>query len=175
MKQKPASRLRQLKDIHPAVLAWCAVVLAWFNLLPYLSRLPRGLEWVTKILPDGSGFSFLLGLVFFQAVYSMPAYPLIKASCKSGRATLPRLLILGIVSVFIWYGIKDVDLCCDPNAAVALPSIMFVAMGIAYGLLALQGRFSREQPIDQTDEEKLKAALKRATDAPGWLGRKNSR
>jgi len=175
MKQTPASRLRQLKDVHPAVLAWCAVVLVWFNLLPYLSRLPRGLDWATKILPDGSGFWFLSALVFFQAIYCLPAYPMIKSSCQSGRVTLPRVLILGIVSAFIWYGIKDVDLCCDPNAAVALPSIMFVAMGIAYGLLALERKYSPGESLQQTDEEKLKTALKRATDAPGWLGRKDGR
>src|SRR5210317_460680 len=156
-------------------IAWSVAVLIWLNALPYLSRLYKGLEWVTGILPDGSGFPFLLGLLFVQGMYSLPAIPFVRAMIKSQRPTLPWVIALGIVSAFIVLTFKHVDLCCDANAAIILVNIPLFATGIAFVILAVGQRFGPTKAIDKTGEQRLEEALKKAADSPGWLGDKNRR
>jgi len=167
----PLQILRELRTASPSVKGWSAGILVLFNALPYLGRLPRGLDWVAGILPDGSGLFFIVGLLFFQVIYSLPVLPLARRLLQDRRPTWYWFLTLGIVSLLVGFSMKDVDLCCDPNAAVALPSIAMFATGLAYVLLMIGARFSPEVPDERTDEEKLKAALKKAADSPGWLGR----
>ena len=154
-------------------IAWSVAVLIWLNALPYLSRLYKGWDWVAGILPDGSGFPFLLGLLFVHAIYSLPAIPLVRALNKSQRPTLPWAIALGVVSAFIVFAFKDVDLCCDANAAIILVNIPLFAMGIAFVILAVGQRLSPTETIAQTKEQCLEEALKKAADSPGWLGNKN--
>ena len=159
----------------PRQIAWSVGVLIWLNALPYLGRLYKGWDWVAGILPDGSGFPFLLGLLFIHAMYSLPVIPFVRALKKSQRATLPWAIALGVVSAFIIFAFKDVDLCCDANAAVILVNIPVFAMGIAFVILAVGQRLGPTRAIDQTGEQRLEEALKKAADAPGWLGDKNRR
>jgi hypothetical protein len=159
----------------PKQIAWSVGILVWLNALPYLSRLHKGGDWVAGILPDGSGLPFLLGLLFVHAIYSLPAIPFVRALSKSQRPTLPWVIALGVVSAFIVFAFKDVDLCCDANAAVILVNIPLVAMGIAFVILAVGRKLSPTKMIGQTEEQSLEEALKKAADAPGWLGNKNSR
>jgi hypothetical protein len=133
--------------MSPKLIAWSVGVLIWLNALPYLSRLPQGRDWVAGILPDGSGIPFLLGLLFVHAMYSLPAIPLVRALIKSQKATLPWAIALGVVSAFIAYTFKDVDLCCDANAAVMLVNIPLFAMGIAFVILAVGQRFGQTKAI----------------------------
>ena len=156
-------------------IAWSVGVLVWLNVLPYLGRLNKGWDWVAGILPDGSGFSFLLGLFFVHAIYSLPVIPFVRVLIKSQRPTLPWAIGLGVVSAFSIFAFKDVDLCCDANAAIILVNIPLFAMGIAFVILAVGQRFSPTKAIDQTAEQRLEEALKKAADAPGWLGDQNRR
>jgi hypothetical protein len=157
----------------PRQIAWSVGVLVWLNALPYLSRLHKGGEWVAGILPDGSGFPFLLGLLFVHAIYSLPAIPFVRALIKSQRVTLPWAIALGVVSAFSIFTFKDVDLCCDANAAIILVNIPLFATGIAFVILAVGRRLSPSKAVAQTNEQRLEEALKKAADAPGWLGNKN--
>jgi len=155
------------------LLVWSVGILIWINALPYLSRLHKGWDWVAGILPDGSGFPFLIGLLFVHAIYSLPVIPFVRALIRSRRPTLPWAIALGVVSAFILFTFRDVDLCCDANAAIVLVNIPLLAMGIAFGILALGNRLNPAKTIDQTKEQRLEEALKNAADAPGWLGDKN--
>jgi hypothetical protein len=161
--------------MSPKQIAWSVSVLIWLNALPYLSRLYKGWDWVAGILPDGSGFPFLLGLLFVHAIYSLPVIPFVRAMIRSHRPTLPWVIALGIVSVFIVFTFKDVDLCCDANAAITLVNIPLFAMGIAFVILAVGQRLSPTKTIAQNREQCLEDALKKATDSPGWLGDNNRR
>ena len=155
--------------MSPKQIAWSVGVLIWLNALPYLSRLHRGWDWVSGIIPDGSGFPFLLGLLFVHAMYSLPVIPFVKAMIKSQRPTLPWAIALGVVSAFIVFTFKDVDLCCDANAAIILVNIPLFAMGIAIVILAVGQRLSPKKAIDQTGKRRLEEALKKAANSPGWL------
>ena len=159
----------------PKQIVWSVGVLIWLNTLPYLSRLHKGWDWVTGILPDGSGFPFLLGLLFVHAIYSLPVIPFVRAMIKSQRPTLPWVIALGIVSAFMIFAFKDVDLCCDANAAIILVNIPLFALGIAFVILAAGQRLKPTKTIGQNKEQSLEEALKNAADAPGWLGNKNRR
>ena len=161
--------------MSPNQIAWSVGVLIWLNALPYLSRLYRGWEWVAGILPDGNGFPFLVGLFFVHAIYSLPVIPFVRALIKSQLPTLPWVIALGIVSAFMIFAFKDVDLCCDANAAIILVNIPLFAMGIAFVILAAGQRLSPTKTIAQNKEQCLQEALKKAADAPGWLGNKNRR
>ena len=161
--------------MNPKLIAWSVVVLIWLNALPYLSRLHQGRDWVAGILPDGSGFPFLFGLLFVHAIYSLPVIPFVRALIRSQRPTLPWAIALGVVSAFIIFAFRDVDLCCDANAAIILVNIPLFAMGIAFVILAAGQRLSPTKTIAQNKEQCLQEALKKAADAPGWLGNKNRR
>ena len=126
--------------MSPRQTAWSVGVLIWLNALPYLSRLHNGWDWVAGILPDGSGFPFLLGLLFIHAIYSLPVIPFVRALIKSKRPTLPWGVALVIVSAFITFTFKDVDLCCDANAAIILVNIPLFSMGIAFVIFAVAQR-----------------------------------
>ena len=159
--------------MNPKQIAWSSVVLLWVNALPYLSRLHQGRDWVAGILPDGSGFPFLFGLLFVHTIYSLPVIPFVRALVKSQRPTLPWTIALGVVSALMIFSFKGVDLCCDANAAVILVNIPLVAMGIAFVILAVGQRLIPTKMIGQTEDQSLEEALKKAEDAPGWLGKKN--
>ena len=108
-------------------------------------------------------------------MYSLPVIPFVKAMIKSQRPTLPWAIALGVVSAFIVFTFKDVDLCCDANAAIILVNIPLFAMGIAFVILAVGQRLSPKKAIDQTGKRRLEEALKKAANSPGWLGDKNRR
>lgn len=162
-----------MMKMSPNQITWSVGVFIWLNAIPYLSRLYKGWDWVAGILPDGSGFPFLLGLLFFHVIYSLPVIPFVRAIIKSQRPTLPWVIALGIVSAFSVFTFKDVDLCCDANAAIILVNIPLFAMGIAFVILAVGQRFSATKAIGQTGGQRLEEALKKAADAPGWLGDRN--
>jgi len=144
-------------------------VLFLFNFLPYLSRLHEGKDWIR---PDGHGIVFFLGLVFFHVLYSMPVIPFVRTLIRLQRPTLIWAIVLGLVSAFMFFMWQDVELCCDPNAAVVLVDIPLISMGVAFGLLALGHKFYPPSLLDQPAGQDLKAALRKAEDSPGWLGNK---
>jgi hypothetical protein len=153
-------------------IAWSVAVLVWVNALPYLSRLPRGMNWVAQYLPD-EGFT-LVGLVFFHTLYSAPAIPLIGYLRKSEKPGLSWVLALLAVTALTWLFNKDYDLAADAQAATGLVIFPLCAMGAAYGILALGRRFGKNAGrTENSAENALETALSQARQSPGWLGRKN--
>jgi hypothetical protein len=53
------------------------IILVYVNLVPYVSRIWRGVEWVAQYLPDED--HRLSGLLFFGGFASLPAIPLMVA------------------------------------------------------------------------------------------------
>lgn len=150
-------------------LSWSIVVLIWVNALPYLSRLPRGLDWAAQYLPDDGWLVF--GLIFSHALFSAPAVPLIKSLRESERPGLFWGLALLAVTLFTWVFNKDFDLAADAQAATGLVIFPLMAMGAAYGILALGRKFqNKEGETAHQSESTLEAAIKKARQSPGWLG-----
>ena len=116
-------------------LSWLIGVLIWVNALPYLSRLPRGLDWATQYLPD-EGF-LVPGLILIHAMFSLPAVPLNWSLRKKGKPGVIWALALGVVSVITWYTHKDWDLGADAQAATGLVIFPLFAMVAAYGVLGM--------------------------------------
>ena len=154
-------------------ISWSIGVLIWVNALPYLSRLPRGLDWAAQYLPDEGWLIF--GLLFFHALYSAPAVPLIKSLRESEKPGLSWLLALLAVTLLTWVFNKDYDLAADAQAATGLVIFPLIAMGVAYGILALGRKFRKnEESTADLAESTLDAALKKAQQSPGWLGKKDN-
>lgn len=74
--------------------------------------------------------------------------------------------------MFMFFMWQDVELCCDPNAAIILVNIPLIGMGGAFGLLALGQKPHPISPLELSEDEYLKADLKKAEDSPYWLGKK---
>ena len=153
-------------------VTWAIAILLWVNVLPYLSRLPRGMDWVAQYLPD-EGFT-IVGLVFFHTLYSTPAIPLIKSLRSSERLGLFWALAFLAVTALTWLFNKDHDLAADAQAATGLVVFPLCAMGAAYGILALGRRFGKDKGrTENNSETALETALSQARQSPGWLGKNN--
>ncbi len=90
----------------------------YMNLLPYLARLPRGLEWAMQYLPDKE--HLLGGLIFIHSFYSIPAALLVVSIYVSKKYAIPfvlTFLALTITTVYINHGY---DLSSDAQAAIGL-------------------------------------------------------
>ena len=124
-----------MKILSARQLTWSTGVLIWVNALPYLSRLPRGLDWAAQYLPD-EGF-LVPGLIFIHTMFSLPAVPLIWSLRKKEKPGVIWALALGVVSVITWSTHKDWDLGADAQAATGLVIFPLIAMVAAYGVLAM--------------------------------------
>jgi len=154
-------------------IVWSVGVLIWVNALPYLSRLPKGADWAAQYLPEEG--LLIPGLIFFHAFYSTPAIPLIKSLHESQRPGIPWAIALLAVTVLTWLFNHDYDLASDAQAATGLVIFPLMAMGSAYGILALGRKFQKNQrETANLSESTLDAALKKAQQSPGWLGRRDN-
>ena len=157
----------------PKQITWSVLVLIWVNALPYLSRLPRGLDWAAQYLPDEGLLVF--GLLFFHTFYSAPAVPLIKSLRESGKPGLFWALAFFAVTVLTWAFNMDHDLAADAQAATGLVIFPLMAMGAAYGILALGRKFQKNDgKTANLSGTTLDAALKKAQQSPGWLGKRDN-
>ena len=116
------------------------LIVVWFIALPYLSRLPRGLDWVLSYLPDEG--KLLFGLLFFAAFACLPAIVMIGA-LKSLAPFNPRLallpfLVMSIATILAHY---DYDLSSDAQAAIWLvvAPVIVAFLGGATTVLVLAG------------------------------------
>ncbi|EED35054.1 conserved hypothetical protein [Luminiphilus syltensis NOR5-1B] len=96
-----------------------AAVLLWFLLLPYLSRLPGGIEWVKAYLPDEG--MMLFGLVFFGAFNLLPVVVMSAASkVVPPRPRVVTVIPFVVMSVATVVAHFDYDLSSDAQAAIWL-------------------------------------------------------
>lgn len=159
--------------MNPRQIIWSVGVLIWVNALPYLSRLPKGTDWAAQYLPDEGWLIF--GLIFFHALHSTPAIPLIKSLRESQRPGIPWAIALLTVTALTWFFNYDYDLAADAQAATGLVIFPLMAMGAAYGILALGHKFQKNDgKAANLSESTLDAALKKAQQSPGWLGKRDN-
>lgn len=95
-----------------------AIIFAYVNIVPYISRIWRGLDWVTQYLPD-KGY-LISGLLFFLGFASVPAIPLILAFLL--RKWIPITFVVSTVTAtaLLVYWHHDYDLASDAQAAIGL-------------------------------------------------------
>jgi hypothetical protein len=92
--------------------------LFYINLLPYVSRLPKGFAWAKQYLPDEG--HLIGGLLFFHFFYSIPAGLLIFAIYTNKKPAIPLIstfLTVTIATILFNYGY---DLASDAQAAIGL-------------------------------------------------------
>ena len=90
-------------------------MLLYSNLLPYASRLPRGVDWTSQYWPD-SAITTVITLVCFSA----PALPLILGVYLLWKTWIPFLFSLVATSwqLISWH--HDFDLSGDAQAGINL-------------------------------------------------------
>jgi hypothetical protein len=91
----------------------------WFIALPYLARLPLGLEWALQYLPDEG--KLLFGLAFFSAFNCIPALVAMVAFANSKKAgawvgAIP-FLVMSVATILAHW---NYDLASDAQAAIWL-------------------------------------------------------
>ena len=112
-----------------------ALILIYINILPYLCRLPKGVEWALEILPDKN--HLFQGLLFFHAFYSIPAVLLIIAIFKCKTIVIPCSTSILCISITTTYLLYSFDISADAQSAIGLiflPIITTVIGGIGYGV-----------------------------------------
>ena len=113
-------------------IVYCIAVFVYMNLLPYLCRLPKGIDWAKQYLPD-EGY-LIGGLIFFHCFYSVPAILLIIAIYTSKEYAIPfftTFLTLTTITVYLNHGY---DLASDAQAAIGL--IFMPIISAFLGLIA---------------------------------------
>ena len=96
-----------------------ALLILYFLLLPYLSRIGGGPGWVAQYLPDEA--MLVPGLIFFAAFNAIPAITLIRlAPAWQGVNRLPALLSLAVMTLLTVVFHYDYDLASDAQAAIGL-------------------------------------------------------
>ena len=119
-------------------VAGSVVILAYVNLVPYVCRMWRGVEWVAQYLPDeGHRIS---GLVFFGCFASLPAIPLACAWLLRKRIPVTPVVSIILATALLVFWHHDYDLRSDAQAAVGLVVIpMYVAIitGVVAGFSGL--------------------------------------
>ena len=101
------------------VIARMFVLAGYFILLPYLSRIGGGLDWVAQYVPPPDKLVF--GLLFFGAFSAIPGVVLASLSQGSRPASRPNLvgafIAMSALTVFFHH---DYDLASDAQAAIGL-------------------------------------------------------
>ena len=112
----------------------CLALLAilYINLLPYLCRLPRGIDWAKQYLPDEG--HLVGGLMFFHCFYSIPAVLLILSIYTSKKYAIPFIFTFLTVTIATIYFNYDYDLASDAQAAIGLIFMPIIASFL--GLIA---------------------------------------
>jgi hypothetical protein len=98
--------------------------------IPFLSRMPRGGEWMTQYLPDEG---HLIGGIFFFGAFAMiPAVAVFCAALLSKPPFyLPVVISTLIAIIMLGYWHHDNDLTADAQAAITLVFIPIYAAGLS--------------------------------------------
>ena len=94
------------------------LAILYVNILPYMCRLPKGINWTKQYLPDEG--HLIGGLIFFHCFYSIPAVLLILSIYTSKKYAIPFIftfLTVTIATIYLNYGY---DLASDAQAAIGL-------------------------------------------------------
>jgi hypothetical protein len=99
-------------------------------ILPLLSRLPRGMDWVAQYYPD-KGY-LLIAILFFGGCALVPALVVLVAFlCSRGPRYWPGLFASLVAWAMLIYWHHDNDLAADAQSALTLIFIPLYAAAIA--------------------------------------------
>ena len=97
---------------------------------PFLSRLPRGSDWMAQYLPDEG--HFILGSLFFGAFAMFPALVVFFAARFSQSPFYFPVVFGTLVAIsMLWHWHHDNDLAADAQAAISLVFIPIYSAGLA--------------------------------------------
>jgi len=97
--------------------------MAYVNLVPYASRLWRGLDWVAQYLPfsdKAPSLITLIGIIFLVAFASLPAIPLIVAFLLRKWIPITFFLSIIVATTLLGFWHHNYDLASDAQAAIGL-------------------------------------------------------
>ena len=124
-------------------------LVAYFVVLPYLSRIGGGMDWVAQYLapPD----KLVFGLLFFGAFSAIPGVVLAALSRGSRPACRPALVaaFIAMTALTVFFH-HDYDLASDAQAAIGLVVwpfyvtagglvVVFAVAGITWLFVRLRG------------------------------------
>jgi len=104
--------------------------------MPFLSRLPRGIDWVAQYLPDEG--HLLIGTLLIGTFAMVPAVAVFCAALLSKPPFyFPVLLGTLVATIMLAYWHHDLDLTTNANAPIALVIIPIyaTALGVAGGVI----------------------------------------
>ena len=106
--------------------------------MPFLSRVPRGIDWVAQYLPDEG--HLIGGSLFFGVFALVPAVAVFCAALLSKPPFYFPVLFSAFVATFMLaYWHHDNDLAADAQAAISLIFIPIyaTALGLAGGVIGI--------------------------------------
>lgn len=130
-----------------------AVILVYVNLVPYVCRLWRGLDWAAQYLPDKG--HLISGLLFFGTFASLPAIPLIATYLRRRRNPITFVIAVIVVTVLLSYWHHNYDLASDAQAAIGLvffPIYAAVITGVSAAVLGRIESFIRKRIANQASQ-----------------------
>jgi hypothetical protein len=108
-----------------------ALLIVYFILLPFLSRIGGGPAWVAQYLPD-EGMR-VPGMMFFALFSAIPAIVLIRlAPTWRGANRLPAILMLTVMTLLTVLFNYNYDLASDAQAAIGLVVFPLVVAGAGF-------------------------------------------
>jgi hypothetical protein len=112
------------------------LLIVYFILLPYISRIGGGPRWVAQYLPDEG--MLVPGLIFFALFSSIPAVTLIGLAPKTGDGDrFPLILALVVMSLLTIAFNYDYDLASDAQAAIGLVIFPIVVASVGFATFLL--------------------------------------
>lgn len=111
-------------------------LVAYVNIVPYASRIWRGLDWVAQYLP-GEGH-LVDGLLFFGGFASLVAIPLVVTFLHRKWIPITFVVSMIVATALLSYWHHNYDLASDAQAAIGLVFIpIYVAMitGVVAGII----------------------------------------
>ncbi len=113
-------------------LIYSIIGFIYIMLLPYLCRLPKGIDWAMQYLNTESFLMFIFGFLFFSLFAAIPALLLVFSIIFSQKYCFPFIFTFLILSVLIIYYNYNYDLASDAQAALGLIFMPIYATGFAF-------------------------------------------
>ena len=93
-------------------------ILVYVNLVPYVCRIWKGVDWATQYIPDKS--HLVLGLLFFTCFASLPAVPLIVIFLFRKQIPITFIIAIIVTTALLSFWHHNYDLSSDAQAAIGL-------------------------------------------------------
>lgn len=94
------------------------IVLAYVNLVPYICRMGRDVEWVAQYLPDEG--HRLSGLFYFGSFAPLPAIPLVVVLLFRTRLPVTFAVSILVATTLLVFWHHNYDIASDAQAVIGL-------------------------------------------------------